>query len=322
MLYLDYARKEGERLPNQYGGRENLEAIEFLKQLNWAVGHYFPGALTIAEESTSFPAITQPVHLGGLGFNFKWNMGWMNDTLRYMELDPVFRRHQHNLITFSFVYAFSEHFLLPLSHDEVVHGKRSLLEKMPGDEWQKRANLRLLLGYLTAHPGKKLMFMGGEFGQWHEWRSFEELPWASLEHPSHRGLQHWNRVLNHFYRDHPELYSSEHNWEGFRWVDLHNQNDSVFAFLRQRIGAEAAESAPIVFAFNATPVPRDHYLLGVPALGRYRKVLDSDAADFGGSSYGAHQTEVHAEAEGHEGFPARIRVHLPPLSMTAWRRVD
>jgi 1,4-alpha-glucan branching enzyme len=317
MLYLDYARKHGEWLPNKHGGRENLEAIEFLKQMNWTVGHYFPGVLTMAEESTSFPGVSRPVHLGGLGFHFKWNMGWMNDTLRYMATDPLHRRHHHNLITFSFVYAFSEHFLLPLSHDEVVHGKRSLLDKMPGDEWQKRANYRVLIGYMTAHPGKKLMFMGGEFGQWHEWRDYEDLAWGALEHPSHRHLQHWNRELNRVYRNYPELYASENSWEGFRWIEADNRDESVFAFLRQRLPNEGGTH--LIIAFNCTPVPRDGYVLGVPQDGRYRKILDSDDAAFGGSGY-SHQHEVDAEADGWRDFPARIRVNIPPLAMVVWER--
>ncbi|HEU4485632.1 MAG TPA: 1,4-alpha-glucan branching protein GlgB, partial [Povalibacter sp.] len=268
MLYLDYARNPGEWLPNQYGGRENLEAIDFLKQLNWTIGHYFPGVVTMAEESTAFPGVTRPVHLGGLGFWFKWNMGWMNDTLRYMALDPLYRRHEHNLITFSFMYAFSENFILPLSHDEVVHGKRSLLDKMPGDEWRKCANYRLLIGYQTAHPGKKLMFMGGEFGQWHEWRDYEDLAWAALEHPHHRQLQDWNRVLNRLYRDYPELHASEHTWEGFRWLEADNRDESVFAFMRRRLPGEGGTNLLIVF--NATPVPRPGYVFGAPSAGRYR----------------------------------------------------
>jgi 1,4-alpha-glucan branching enzyme len=315
MLYLDYARNPGEWLPNQYGGRENLEAIDFLKQLNWTIGHYFPGVVTMAEESTAFPGVTRPVHLGGLGFWFKWNMGWMNDTLRYMALDPLYRRHEHNLITFSFMYAFSENFILPLSHDEVVHGKRSLLDKMPGDEWRKCANYRLLIGYQTAHPGKKLMFMGGEFGQWHEWRDYEDLAWAALEHPHHRQLQDWNRVLNRLYRDYPELHASEHTWEGFRWLEADNRDESVFAFMRRRLPGEGGTNLLIVF--NATPVPRPGYVFGAPSAGRYRKLLDSDSPAFGGSGY-SQQNEADAWNEEFRDFPARIRIDVPPLAMTVW----
>ena len=318
MLYLDYGRKHGEWTPNRYGGRENLEAIEFLKQLNWTIGHYFPGVVTMAEESTSFPGVTRPVHLGGLGFHFKWNMGWMNDTLRYMAFDPLHRRHHHSLITFSFVYAFSEHFILPLSHDEVVHGKRSLLDKMPGDEWRKLANYRLLIGYMTAHPGKKLMFMGGEFGQWHEWRDYEDLAWAALAHPHHQQLHAWNRALNRLYRSYPELHASEHAWEGFRWIEPDNADESVFAFLRQRLPGEGGTQ--LVVAFNCTPVPRDHYMLGVPQPGRYRKILDSDAPAFGGSGY-SQQGEVDAPEQGWRDFPARIAVTLPPLAMVVFERL-
>lgn len=319
MLYLDYARNPGEWLPNQYGGRENLEAIDFIRQLNWTVGHYFPGALTMAEESTSFPGVSRPVHLGGLGFHFKWNMGWMNDTLRYMALDPVHRRHEHNLITFSFMYAFSEHYVLPLSHDEVVHGKRSLLDKMPGDEWQKCANYRLMTGYLTAHPGKKLMFMGGEFGQWHEWRDYEDLAWGALEHPHHRQLQDWNRALNRLYREYPELHASEHDGQGFRWVEVDNRDESVFAFLRQRLPGEGGTQ--LIIVFNCTPVPRNAHVLGAPSAGRYRKLLDSDAAAFGGSGY-SQQSEVVAQPQGWSDFPARIQLDLPPLAMMVWRREE
>jgi 1,4-alpha-glucan branching enzyme len=317
MLYLDYSREPGEWVPNRHGGRENLEAIEFLKQLNWTVGHYFPGAVTMAEESTSYPGVSQPVHTGGLGFHFKWNMGWMNDTLRYMELDPIHRRFEHQLITFSFTYAFSEHFILPLSHDEVVHGKGSLLDKMPGDEWQKRANYRLLLGYMTAHPGKKLMFMGGEFGQWHEWRDYEDLAWAALEHPHHRQLQDWNRALNRLYREYPELHASEHSWESFRWVEVDNRDESVFAFLRQRLPGEGG--APLIFAFNCTPVPRNGYLMGVPEAGTYCKILDSDDPVFGGSGYST-QVAVTTQAAGWHDFPARIPMDLPPLAVVVWRK--
>jgi 1,4-alpha-glucan branching enzyme len=315
MLYLDYARNPGEWTPNQYGGRENIEAIEFLKQLNWTVGHYYPGVLMMAEESTSFAGVSRPVHLGGLGFHFKWNMGWMNDTLRYMSLDPLHRRHHHNLITFSFVYAFSEHFILPLSHDEVVHGKRSLLDKMPGDEWRKLANYRLMMGYQFAHPGKKLMFMGGEFGQWHEWRDYEDIAWAALQHPHHQQLQAWNRVLNRWYRTYPELHGSEDRWEGFRWLEVDNRDESVFAFVRQRLPGEGGTS--LLIFFNATPVPRNGYTFGAPRAGRYRKIIDSDAPEFGGSGY-SQTAEADAHSEPWREFPARIQLDLPPLAMTVW----
>jgi 1,4-alpha-glucan branching enzyme len=315
MLYLDYARKHGEWTPNQYGGRENIEAIEFLKQLNWTVGHYFQGVLMMAEESTAYPGVSRPVHLGGLGFHFKWNMGWMNDTLRYMELDPIYRRHNHHLITFSFVYAFSEHFILPLSHDEVVHGKRSLLDKMPGDEWRKLANYRLLIGYMMMHPGKKLMFMGGEFGQWHEWRDYEDLAWAALQHPHHQQSQSWNRTLNRVYKEYPELHASEHQWEGFRWLEADNHDESVFAFMRQRLPGEGGKY--LLILFNCTPVPRDGYIFGAPHAGRYRKLLDSDDPAFGGSGY-AGETYTEAYGEPWREFPARIRITLPPLAMVVW----
>ncbi len=314
MLYLDYSRQPGEWVPNQHGGRENLEAIGFLRQLNWTVGHYFPGVLTMAEESTAYPAVSVPVHQGGLGFHFKWNMGWMNDTLRYMQLDPVHRRHHHDLITFSFIYAFSENFFLPLSHDEVVHGKRSLLDKMPGDEWQKFANYRLLLGYMAAYPGKKLMFMGGEFGQWHEWRDYEDLPWSSLEYPRHRQLMDWVTRLNHWYRESPQLHESEHSWAGLRWLEPDNREESVFAFLRQR---SAEDPRPLVIACNCTPVPRPGYVLGVPQGGRYRKILDSDAAEYGGAQY-CKRSEVTAVAQPWREFPQQIQIDLPPLAMVVW----
>lgn len=272
----------------------------------------------MAEESTAFPGVTQPVHLGGLGFHLKWNMGWMNDTLRYMSLDPIYRSSNHQLITFSFVYAFSEHFILPLSHDEVVHGKRSLLDKMPGDEWQKLANYRLMTGYMMLHPGKKLIFMGGEFGQWHEWRDYEDLAWAALQHPHHQQLQDFNRTLNRIYRHYPELHASEDSWEGFRWVEVDNSRESVFAFLRRRRSGEGGTQ--LIAAFNATPVPRTHYPLGVPERGRYRKILDSDTVAFGGSGFST-MTEVEAEHGSWHDFPAHLRVDLPPLSVVVWEKV-
>ncbi len=310
MLYLDYSRNPGEWLPNQYGGRENIEAIEFLRQMNDAVHAAFPGSLTIAEESTAFPGVTQPPRFGGLGFNFKWNMGWMNDTLKYIGLDPIYRRFNHQLITFSFMYAWSENFILPISHDEVVHGKRALLDKMPGDEWQKRANCRLLGAYMIAHPGKKLLFMGAEFGQWREWREYDQLDWQLAAEPGHGALRDFFRELNHLYLASPQLYASDCDHEGFRWIDLHNADESVWAFQRRVTGTDVG--APLTCVFNATPVPRNHYAIGVAEPGQYVKVLDSDGLRFGGSGYN-RQAEVASAPDACAGFPHSLRLDLPPL---------
>jgi len=316
MLYLDYSRKAGEWVPNRYGGRENLDAIDFLRQLNTAVGQYHPGAMMFAEESTAFPGVTQPAHLGGLGFHFKWNMGWMNDTLRYASLDPVYRRYEHSLITFSFMYAWSEKFVLPVSHDEVVHGKGSLLDKMPGDEWQKRANYRWLRAYMTAHPGKKLLFMGSEFGQWAEWKDQHSIDWHLLENPKHRGLLDLNRDLNRLYRELPQLHGSDADPAGFAWIDLHNNDQSVFSFLRRDPGNPGA--GPVVCVFNCTPVPRSDYWVGVPESGRWVRVLDTDAVAYGGGGYNG-QGEVWAEHEGSHGYPCRLRLNLPALGALFYR---
>jgi len=310
MLYLDYSRKPGEWLPNKDGGRENLEAMDFIRQTNNAVHRNFPGVLMIAEESTAFAGVTSPPEHGGLGFNFKWNMGWMNDTLRYIAEDPVHRRYNHQLITFSFVYAWSENFILPISHDEVVHGKRSLLDKMPGDVWQKRANFRLLLSFMCAHPGKKLLFMGSEFGQWQEWRDYEQLDWPLLQVPEHLALRDCVRALNHLYRSTPQFYGSDCDHEGFRWVDLHNADESVWAFARRSTGGDQGQ--PITCVFNATPVPRSGYRIGATDPGRYQKIFDSDDVRYGGSGYNG-QSEVYAAEENAQGYAYSLRLDLPPL---------
>ncbi len=307
MLYLDYSRKAGEWLPNRHGGRENLDAIDFLRQTNDAVHRAFPGFLTIAEESTAFAGVTSPPEFGGLGFNFKWNMGWMNDTLRYMQLDPIHRRYEHQLVTFSFMYAWSENFVLPISHDEVVHGKRSLLGKMPGDDWQRRANFRLLIAYQCAHPGKKLLFMGSEFGQWREWRHEDQLEWSQLQDLAHLGLRDCVRAANRLYRQMRQLHDGDCDAAGFRWLDLHNAEDSVWAF--QRMALDGGAGAPLVCVFNATPVPRERYRIEVPVGGEYRKLFDSDDQGFGGSGYN-RQAAVRAAEEG--GGHA-LRLDLPPL---------
>jgi len=311
MLYLDYSRNAGEWLPNRYGGRENLEAIEFLKEVNGVVAAEFPGVMTIAEESTAFDGVTRPAQYGGLGFTLKWNMGWMNDTLRYFSYDPVHRRHHHGLLTFSFMYAWSEHFLLPISHDEVVHGKASLLSKMPGDEWQKRANFRLLLAYQLAHPGKKLTFMGSEFGQWQEWRDQGQLDWELLAHQPHRALQDYVRDLNRLYRDSPALFRADCDGNGFAWLEVDNAAESIWAFERR-----APDASSVVCVFNGTPVPREHYPLAVPGPGEWHKVLDSDATRYGGSGR-THQQSFAAEPRG-SGWC--IRVTLPPLGALFLRR--
>jgi 1,4-alpha-glucan branching enzyme len=311
MLYRDYSRKAGEWIPNRYGGRENLEALEFLCEFNTVAHGRFPGILTIAEESTAFPGVTTPVHLGGVGFNFKWNMGWMNDTLKYFGKDPVHRKFEHGLMTFSIVYAWSENFILPISHDEVVHGKRSLLDKMPGDEWQKRANHRLFLTFMTAHPGKKLLFMGQEWGQWREWRESASIDWHLLADEKHRGLQRLARDLTHFYRNRPQLYASDHDSDGFRWIDVQNAADSMLAFLR--VAPRGESGAPIVCVFNATPVPRNDYIVGVPAAGEYRVEIDSDASVYGGSGY-CTQRAIQSSAQASHGFPYSLRLQVPPLA--------
>jgi len=315
MLYLDYSRKAGEWLPNRHGGRENLEAIDFLRQMNDAVHLAFPGVLTIAEESTSFPGVTRPPEHGGLGFNFKWNMGWMNDTLRYMELDPIHRRYDHHFITFSFVYAWSENFILPISHDEVVHGKRSLFGKMPGDDWQKRANFRLFCSFMCAHPGKKLFFMGSEFGERDEWRDTAQIAWPLLQERGHGALRDCVRDLNHLYLASPQFHGSDCDHEGFRGIDLHNADDSVFAFQRRATGEDAAgwpARASILCLFNATPVPRRGYAVGIPEGGDYRKIFDSDEERFGGSGYN-RQREVRAVGRALHGLDHALEIDLPPL---------
>ena len=314
MLHLDYDRPTGEWLPNEHGGRENLEAVEFVKAVNWQLQQSFQGVMTAAEESTTFAGITRPVAEGGLGFTFKWNMGWMNDTLRYVATDPLFRRYAHSLITFSFMYAWSERFLLPLSHDEVVHGKRSLLQKMPGDEWQKRAGLRLLLAYHWATPGKKLLFMGGEFGQHHEWRDWEALDWGLLADPNHQGLLACVRTLNGLLRTRGALHREDHDPQGFRWVDVDSAELSVFAFERNAPGEPT-----LLCAFNATPVPRGDYWLGVDG-GRWRCVFDSDAGWMGGGDW---QLQGEVEAQSHEchGRSHSLHVHLPALAARFFERI-
>jgi 1,4-alpha-glucan branching enzyme len=310
MLYLDYSRKPGEWIPNEFGGRENLAAIAFLKRMNEVVHGHFPGILTIAEESTSWPSVSRPTYLGGLGFSFKWNMGWMNDTLKYFSFDPVYRKYEHNKLTFSFLYAFSENFLLPFSHDEVVHGKKSLLNKMPGDLWQQFANLRLVFGYQYAHPGKKLLFMGQEFGQRQEWSEARNLDWDLLQHDSHRDIQRLIADLNKLYASQTALHEVDFNWQGFEWLDPNDADNSVLSFLRR--GKDAANLLAVVV--NATPVVREAYRIGVPQPGFYGEILNTDAAVYGGSNVG-NLGGVLAEPIAHRGRPYSITLTLPPLAV-------
>lgn len=308
MLYLDYSRKAGEWLPNKYGGRENLEAIEFLRQLNIMVHDEFPGALTFAEESTSWPMVSRPVYLGGLGFSMKWNMGWMNDTLTYMQNDPVHRRYHHNELTFGQLYAYTENFVLPFSHDEVVHGKRSLLDKMPGDGWQKFANLRLLFTYQMTYPGKKLNFMGNELAQGREWRIDGELDWSLLEREQHQEMKSLSRDLNRLYRDLPALHELDFTSDGFAWIDCHDADQSVLSYLRRdRSGAF------VVVMLNFTPVPRLVYRIGVPRPGLYREILNSDSQFYGGSNLGNGEGTV-TENTPWMGHPHSIVITVPPLA--------
>jgi 1,4-alpha-glucan branching enzyme len=309
MLYLDYARKPGEWIPNRHGGRENLEAIEFLQSLNRAVYRDHPGTLTIAEESTAWPRVSRPTDMDGLGFGMKWNMGWMHDTLAYMKEDPIHRKYHHHKMTFSMVYAFHENFVLPLSHDEVVHGKGSLLGKMPGDSWQQFANLRALLGFMWAHPGKKLLFMGTEFGQRREWTHDGELEWWVTSLQGHAGMQRFVAQLNRVYRSSPALYQLDFSPAGFEWVAADEADASVFAFLRKPAG----DAAPLLVVSNMTPVPRTNYLLGVPAGGLWREVLNSDAIEFGGAGWG-NLGGVEAMPVRAHGRPHSVCLTLPPLS--------
>jgi len=308
MLYLDYSRQPGQWIPNQYGGRENLDAIAFLKRLNEVAHGRFPGVLTIAEESTSWPAVSRPTYLGGLGFSFKWNMGWMNDTLKYFSADPIHRKYEHNKLTFSLLYAFTENFLLPFSHDEVVHGKNSLLHKMPGDMWQQFANLRLLYAYQYAHPGKKLLFMGQELAQRREWSEDRSLDWHLLDHESHKSVQRLVADLNKLYAARPSLHQVEFDWQGFEWINANDADNSVFSFLRRSKNSNET----MVVVLNATPVVRKNYVIGVPHRGFYREVLNTDSAQYGGSNVG-NLGGVQALALPHLGRPFSLSLALPPL---------
>ncbi len=310
MLYLDYSRKPGEWIPNIHGGNENLEAIDFLKRLNELCHHDHPGVLTAAEESTSWSGVSRPTYLGGLGFSLKWNMGWMNDTLRYLSKDPVHRSYEHGSLTFSMIYAFSENFILPLSHDEVVHGKGSLLDKMPGDIWQKCANLRLLYGYMYGHPGKKLLFMGCEFAQWREWSHDESLDWHLLQWRDHQGILRLVCDLNALYRSQPALHQVDFEWQGYEWLELHDWENSVIAFLRRARNSNDS----IVVVCNFTPVVRDSYRVGVPSGGYYREILNTDSEIYGGSNVG-NQGGAWGVPEPHAGRPFHVSLKLPPLGV-------
>jgi 1,4-alpha-glucan branching enzyme len=309
MLYLDYGRRQGEWIPNRFGGHENLEAVEFLKQLNLAVYRDQPDTQTIAEESTAWPMVSRPTYLGGLGFGMKWNMGWMHDTLAYFETQTVFRKYQHNKLTFSIWYAFTENFVLPISHDEVVHGKGSLVGKMPGDEWQQFANLRLFLGYMWTHPGKKLLFMGCDFGQKREWQHDGSLEWHVLQYPLHAGVHNWVRDLNHLYRQTPALYELDFSGDGFQWIDANNGDMSVVVYLRKGRAGDVA-----LIACNFTPVPRDNYQVGVPRGGRWVERLNSDAPYYGGSGIGNFGGLEAAPLPSHGQYHS-LSLRLPPLSI-------
>ena len=317
MLYLDYGREPGEWNPNSKGGRENLEGIAFLRKLNREIFARFPSALMMAEESTAWPLVTMPTYLGGLGFNYKWNMGWMNDMLRYMKEDPIHRKYHHNLVTFSFMYAFSENFVLPLSHDEVVHGKHSLLDKMPGDYWQMFANLRALLGYMMGHPGKKLLFMGYEFGQFIEWKYDEDLDWHLLDYPMHRQMWEYCKALNHFYTENSSLWELDQSWSGFSWIDANDSEQSVLSFIRR--GKDATDFLLVVV--NFTPVVREAYRIGVPESGAYVEVFNSDDPKWGGSGQ-ANEGHIEAEPEPWHNREHSLELRLPPLATIFLRKAQ
>lgn len=314
MLYLDYSRQAGAWVPNEFGGRENLEAIAMLRHFNETVYGEFPDVMTMAEESTAWPAVSRPTYVGGLGFGFKWDMGWMHDTLAYLTQDPIHRKYHHNQLTFRLLYAFGENFVLPLSHDEVVHGKAALLAKMPGDDWQKFANLRLLLGVMYAQPGKKLLFMGGEFGQWREWNHDASLDWHLLQDPRHRGLQRWVRDLNTWYRAEPALYQRDCDPCGFEWVDCRDAEQSTLSLLRKGTSTQDV----VLIVCNLTPVPRHNYRVGVPQGGPWHEILNSDATLYGGSGQGNLGGVTAAPIASH-GRSHSLNLTLPPLAILAFK---
>ena len=314
MLYLDYSREPGDWIPNEFGGRENLEAVAFLRRFNELVYGEYPGVVTIAEESTAWAAVSRPTYVGGLGFGFKWDMGWMNDTLSYIQHDPVHRKYHHQDLTFRMLYAFTENFVLPLSHDEVVHGKGALLGKMPGDDWQKFANLRALFGYMYTQPGKKLLFMGGDIGQWSEWDHDRSLEWHLLEFAPHRGLQRWVRDLNTVYRGEPALHRLDCEAEGFEWIDCHDADASTLGYLRRGHANDGA----VAVVCNFTPVPRYAYRIGVPHGGYWREILNSDAELYGGSGLG-NGGGVEAEPTGTHGRSCTLTITVPPLAVVMFR---
>jgi 1,4-alpha-glucan branching enzyme len=314
MIYLDYSRQPGEWVPNQYGGNENLEAIDFIRRFNEIVHSTHPGVLTIAEESTAWPAVSRPTYLGGLGFSLKWNMGWMHDTLDYFSKDPVFRKYHHENLTFSLLYAFHENFILVLSHDEAVHWKRSMLDKMPGEFPQRFANLKALYGYMYGHPGKKLLFMGGDIGQWYEWNEDESIHWHLLQYEPHQGLQRYVRDLNHFYRSEPAMHEVDFEWTGFEWIDFHDWEHSIVSFTRRAKDPEDF----LVFVSNFTPVPRMGYRVGVPTGGFYKEVLNSDSRHYWGSDMGNSGGVMADEVPCH-GRPYSLSMTLPPLSIVVMK---
>jgi 1,4-alpha-glucan branching enzyme len=316
MLYLDYSRKHGEWIPNEFGGRENLEAISLLREMNVAAYTEFPDIQTIAEESTAFPGVSRPVFVGGLGFGMKWMMGWMNDTLKYFEKDPAFRKWHQDQLTFSLVYAFSENFMLPFSHDEVVYGKKSLLNKMPGDEWQKGANLRLMFAYMFTHPGTKLVFMGGEFGQTSEWNFQQSLDWHLLDHAPHKGIKECVKTLNQLYKDEPALYDFSFSHEGFEWIDTQDRENSVLVYARK--ASDPAQN--LIIALNLTPVPRKSYRVGVSSDGSWKEVFNSDAAEFGGSGV-INYDPVEAENHQWHGKANSVILDLPPMGAVVLKKI-
>ncbi len=317
MIYLDYSRKDGEWQPNQYGGNENLDAIDFIKKMNEIVYQHYPDVQTMAEESTAWPMVSRPTYLGGLGFGMKWNMGWMHDTLQYFQKDAVYRKYHQGNLTFSLAYAFSENFILPLSHDEVVHGKGSLIEKMPGDDWQKFAQLRLLYGYMYGHPGKKLLFMGDEFAQRREWHHDRSLDWHLLQYAPHQGLQQWVKDLNQIYQQEKALHQHDFHPSGFEWIDFSDQNQCVLSFLRR----SSLSEDPLIFICNFTPEPRHHYQIGTPQYGRFRELLNSDAPIYGGSGLG-NLGSVDATEDPSHGRPYSVRLLLPPLSVIILKKAS